>query len=178
VPGSCPGSFGVLLDEPRQTGESTPTVLRRIYAHYGGYLPEDMTMNTFEAKLRIWQDHGRKYAFIAGHIGAGSILHLRSVLPHTQLKTMSKGGEHAVDGVGSSEAAFSHQRSLGLPALSITSGADGMMHNLLWEVFDSFLDFPKREGESPFPGFADDGSTEQAETSIMSGSCSPGSPCD
>ncbi|KAI4637170.1 hypothetical protein J4E93_010570 [Alternaria ventricosa] len=158
-------------------GKFCPSAVRRLFSHCGGYVPGGMTPAVFEEKLRGWQDHGRKYEFIGVHLGLGSIVHLGSVLHHTQLKTMTKGGEQAVDGIKSSEVAFRHLRKLGLPELAKQSGADALMHDLLWEIFGSFLDFPKRVGDSQFPAFVEH-APAQLSASIISDSGSDDGQCD
>lgn len=133
-----------------------------LFGTLGESLPAGMTEEDFDEQLHEWRNHGSCYAFIARHVGLGALMHLAGHgLAPASMRGCTKGNEKAdpndtqVPKRKPSERAFAHLLGVvGIADLAASSGANRLMHGLLWELCSWFAGFRSRENTStPFPGF-------------------------
>ncbi|KAH9872568.1 hypothetical protein IAQ61_004968 [Plenodomus lingam] len=123
----------------------------RLYHTLAQHLPVSMTEDLFRVELDTWRKAGRKYAYIAHHLGLGSLVHLRDYISPSQLWGCTTGGEKSCN---ATDAIHFLRNTLGVHQLAEKSGADALMHTLLWNLFTSLPSFGSRMGAGqPFPGF-------------------------
>lgn len=123
----------------------------QLYHALARHLPAAMTADLFRVELDSWRKAGRKYAFLAHHLGLGSLVHLRDYISHAQLWGCTMGGERSCD---ANDALDFLRHTLAVDRLAETSGSDALMHAMLWALFARFPGFGQRAAvRQPFPGF-------------------------
>ncbi|KAL6708249.1 hypothetical protein ACN47E_003173 [Coniothyrium glycines] len=123
--------------------------LSRLYMELKHQLPPHIKDEMhFKKQLQNWRVQGSHYAFLASRLGLGSLILLRHHIRNSW--GCSKGGER----FSVSDAAFDHLKAIGVPARAASSGADTLMHNLLWKACAELPEYSERIGNNPFPNFA------------------------
>jgi hypothetical protein len=105
------------------------------------YLPVHARLETrakFITTLKSWRRVGSCYAFLARRLGLGALLSARDLLHPGSMWGCAQGK----DRYGASEGALSYLAgAVKVPDEAKRGGAEGLMHDLLWDVFSKFVEF-------------------------------------
>ncbi|KAF2437642.1 hypothetical protein P171DRAFT_437692 [Karstenula rhodostoma CBS 690.94] len=125
--------------------------LPELYTRFQHMLPGSFK-HDFERNLRRWRTLGSQYTYLATQTSLGSLLHLIDLIQVPRMWGMSKGRE---SDTRVRKQALQHLGELDVVARAEASGADALMHGMLWELCGQFPHFPARRGTEPFPGLGE-----------------------